>query len=266
MDKQQAIEAVKAADIINDECWWDNIEANITPLYARGFVQGRVSGLNESLASNSEDFRKEVLYILESDIWNEPIYVYGTQAGERVNLWKKQLAEMQAKFSQQEPLDFNKHVKWLHELMSRHMHPYNLGDMGETETAIERLIKYTAELREAQQSPSDAVDFVEWIRKSYVQYDPLGRWSEPGEKNADVPVANSTTELYKLFNPSGVVEKTADRFLQGYACAVANICRLNGEADTRTCELFRDGIGKMANLKDAGVDESDLEILKKYFK
>lgn len=62
-------------------------------------------------------------------------------------------------------------------------------------------------------------------------------------------------------------KKVKDRFVQGYVCAVANLIRLNDEVNTQTRELFRDGVGKVSllELKQMGVDESDLAQLKKYY-
>lgn len=65
--------------------------------------------------------------------------------------------------------DLNEHIKKLRELISLHMHPYNLGDMGETETAIEKLIRF------AQQSPTDAVALrkaIELILTEEITYSP----------------------------------------------------------------------------------------------
>lgn len=55
-------------------------------------------------------------------------------------------------------------------------------------------------------------------------------------------------------------------FIQGYACAVATLIRLNGFNDTNSDELFRAGIGSIAECKKANVDEYDLEILQKHYK
>ena len=56
-------------------------------------------------------------------------------------------------------------------------------------------------------------------------------------------------------------------FLQGYVCAVVALINLNGEVDTRTRELYRDGVGKftLSALKKRGIDEYDLTILEKYW-
>jgi len=56
-------------------------------------------------------------------------------------------------------------------------------------------------------------------------------------------------------------------FFQGYVCAVVVLINLNGGVDTRTRELYRDGVGKLtlSALKKRGVDEYDLSVLEKYW-
>lgn len=58
-----------------------------------------------------------------------------------------------------------------------------------------------------------------------------------------------------------------DRFIQGFACAVASLIKINGEVDTRTRELFRSGIGQLTigALKKRGVDEYDLETFQEFW-
>jgi hypothetical protein len=58
-----------------------------------------------------------------------------------------------------------------------------------------------------------------------------------------------------------------NNFLQGYVCAVVVLINLNGEVDTRTREMFRNGVGALtlSALKKSGVDEYDLSILKQYW-
>lgn len=55
-------------------------------------------------------------------------------------------------------------------------------------------------------------------------------------------------------------------WVRGYACAVAMLLKKNGINDTYTDELFREGIGTIQTAIDAGVDESDIEEFKKYYK
>ena len=56
-------------------------------------------------------------------------------------------------------------------------------------------------------------------------------------------------------------------FLQGYICAVVVLINLNGEVDTRTRELYRDGVGNLtlSALNKRGIDEYDLSVLEKYW-
>lgn len=60
------------------------------------------------------------------------------------------------------------------------------------------------------------------------------------------------------------MENKEDRFIQGYICAVANLLR---ERDT---PVHADGLLKLMGLitlkrlKDAGVDQQDINVLRKY--
>lgn len=58
-----------------------------------------------------------------------------------------------------------------------------------------------------------------------------------------------------------------NEFLQGYVCAVVVLINYNGEVDTRTRELYRDGVGNLtlSELKKSGIDEYDLSVLEKYW-
>ena len=58
-------------------------------------------------------------------------------------------------------------------------------------------------------------------------------------------------------------EKNA--FIQGYACAVATLLRLEGCTNSQTDELFGAGIGNIETAKRARVDPSDLEVLEKHY-
>lgn len=58
-------------------------------------------------------------------------------------------------------------------------------------------------------------------------------------------------------------EYSSKKFTQGYTCACANLVRKTGDADgTLECELLADNISTLEGLKNHGVDESDIEILK----
>jgi hypothetical protein len=56
-------------------------------------------------------------------------------------------------------------------------------------------------------------------------------------------------------------------FLQGYVCAVVVLIHLNGEVDTRTREMYSDGVGKLtlSALKRRGIDEYDLSVLEQFW-
>jgi hypothetical protein len=69
MTKERLIEAIKSADIVNDDMWWENLESQISNPYARGYLAASVSCFNESLGFNTEDFREEILEKVEYDIW-----------------------------------------------------------------------------------------------------------------------------------------------------------------------------------------------------
>jgi len=71
----------------------------------------------------------------------------------------------------------------------------------------------------------------------------------------------SNTELKKLDTERN------KGFLQGYVCAVVALINLNGEVDTRTRELYRDGVGQLtlSALNKRGIDEYDLSVLEKYW-
>ncbi len=71
MTKDQLIEAIKSADIVNDDMWWENLESQISNPYARGYLAASVSCFNESLGYNTEDFREEILEKVEYDIWKD---------------------------------------------------------------------------------------------------------------------------------------------------------------------------------------------------
>lgn len=58
-----------------------------------------------------------------------------------------------------------------------------------------------------------------------------------------------------------------DFFIQGYVCACCCMIQMDGMVETRTKEMYRQGVGKMSldELKKIGVNEIDLEILKKHW-
>jgi hypothetical protein len=60
-------------------------------------------------------------------------------------------------------------------------------------------------------------------------------------------------------------KKKEDKWLQGYACCVAMLLKKDGMNTTNSDELFREGIGSIKKAIEAGVDEDDIEELKKYY-
>ncbi len=73
----------------------------------------------------------------------------------------------------------------------------------------------------------------------------------------------STTEQNILKTLSEAKLKEQNRWVQGYACAVAQFLKLEGINNSASDELFGAGIGTIQKAIDAGVDESDLEEFKK---
>ena len=56
-------------------------------------------------------------------------------------------------------------------------------------------------------------------------------------------------------------------FNRGYACACANLVRLSGDSDgTHEMDLFRSNFQSIKDLKKDGVDQSDIDVLKKTIK
>lgn len=62
-------------------------------------------------------------------------------------------------------------------------------------------------------------------------------------------------------------EKLAShQFTRGFACAIVVLLKYEGQDTAICCEMFGSGIGSIKQAIAAGVDEYDLEELKKYFK
>jgi len=51
-------------------------------------------------------------------------------------------------------------------------------------------------------------------------------------------------------------------FSKGYACAVATLIRMDGCASTEAIDLYESNFLSLKELKEIGVDEYDLEVLK----
>lgn len=58
-----------------------------------------------------------------------------------------------------------------------------------------------------------------------------------------------------------------DKWLQGYLCAVCTLIQMNEVIDSSTKELFQLGVGNrtIEDLENLGIDEFDLDIIKKYY-
>lgn len=55
-------------------------------------------------------------------------------------------------------------------------------------------------------------------------------------------------------------------FTQGYACALVQMLKYDGQDTAITREVFKAQLGSIAKCVRSGVDEFDIEELKKYFK
>lgn len=60
------------------------------------------------------------------------------------------------------------------------------------------------------------------------------------------------------------MEKKEDRFIQGYICAVANLLRERDTPVHADSLLQSVGLITLKRLKDAGVDQQDINVLRKY--
>lgn len=56
-------------------------------------------------------------------------------------------------------------------------------------------------------------------------------------------------------------------FIQGFACSVATLIKINGGVDSTSRELYRTGLGQLTleALQDRGVDESDLKVFEEFW-
>ncbi len=79
------------------------------------------------------------------------------------------------------------------------------------------------------------------------------------------------TELFDdieqtITNSSNTTHQVStNKWIHGYACAVAVALKEEGINTTLTDSLFRSCIGSIQKAIDAGVDESDIEEFKKYY-
>lgn len=70
MNQKQTIEAVKNADITQDD-WIYPIIDQIDNRFVAGYITALVSNLNGNLNESYEDFRSEILDALKYDIWDK---------------------------------------------------------------------------------------------------------------------------------------------------------------------------------------------------
>lgn len=72
MNKEQVIEAIKAADIkVNPYDWYDRISGQIEDKYARGQLDAKVAQLGDIFCSDDEEYREELLRWCSWDIWGK---------------------------------------------------------------------------------------------------------------------------------------------------------------------------------------------------
>lgn len=85
--------------------------------------------------------------------------------------------------------------------------------------------------------------------------------SDKDMKEGDSEYVGSLFDVYEKAFKSGLNVG----FNRGYACACANLVRLSGDSDG-TYEMFRSNFQSIKDLKKDGVDQSDIDALKKTIK
>lgn len=70
MTKDEAIKAVESADI-SDARWIDAVIDNISCGFARGYLSAKAEELGNAIDSNTEEYREEILEIMDYDIWEK---------------------------------------------------------------------------------------------------------------------------------------------------------------------------------------------------
>lgn len=88
------------------------------------------------------------------------------------------------------------------------------------------------EAHEAQQPPTDAVAFYEWITESGL-YHRGGRWFKEDNKGNIIEEADSIVDLYKLFNPSGASPQPSPTNIEAIKAAIEKIIEDGYDKNTR---------------------------------
>lgn len=70
MNKQETIAAIQAADI-SEWGWLEEILGCVVDKYARGYIQRKSEELGNSISSDTEEFREEILEAANYDIWGK---------------------------------------------------------------------------------------------------------------------------------------------------------------------------------------------------
>lgn len=68
--KEITLERLRTADINKDD-WSLLLIESISDLHARGYLRAIAWGLNESLSTDSEDYREELIKVANWDIWGK---------------------------------------------------------------------------------------------------------------------------------------------------------------------------------------------------
>lgn len=69
-EKNKIIKQIKNADISQDG-WEYGILQSITDKYAQGYIEAKIDVLTDSMTTDSEDFREELLDIATWNIWGK---------------------------------------------------------------------------------------------------------------------------------------------------------------------------------------------------
>jgi len=71
MGKAETIAAIKNADILGDDMWWDNILDAMTDKFAKGYLSAQAEKIGNNFSFSSEDFREEILEVCDWNIWDK---------------------------------------------------------------------------------------------------------------------------------------------------------------------------------------------------